>query len=384
MKKIISIILSITMLSLPLTACSSGEGGDDKRTKVAIVTEDKQSDSQSFRAAKNIADLYALRNKDKSSNDVIEHFVMPSDYVTNPKKSEKIVKKIVADEEIGAVVFSGKNDKILDCVNEIKSAREDIITMGANLNLPIDKMSENLDLSFIQNESSSGKDTVMLAKEMGAEQFLVYYSDKDLKEKKELNKKISEIKDECKNQNIEFVEVKVNDINSKEDEYKVKKFISEDLEKQIYKYGKNINVYGTNSTMDDVILRRGIKSKVIISEISDGCLVDEMNDLYRNIMKTGEIGNFKGNASLIVGKNSKYNMDKKVGGLLMPNDMFTIYAAADTAMATIEGNVDDKKMCKAYFIEESMSQKDGISGSVKNAKAGINNVKIVSVDQIMY
>lgn len=384
MKKIISIILSITMLSLPLTACSKGEGGDDKRVKIAILTEDKNSDSQSYRAAEDMANLYELKNKDKSANDVVEHFVLPSDYESNTKESEKIVKKIVDDEEIGAVVFSGKDNKILDCIKNIKSSRDDILLMGANLNLTVEEMSDNLDLSFIPSEVSSGKDTAMLAKEMGAEQFIVYYSDKDLKENKNLSKKISEIKDECKNQNIEFIEVKVNDINSKDDEYKVKKFISEDLEKQIYKYGRNINVYGTNATMDDVILRRAIKSKLIIAETSDGCLVDEMNDLYRTIMKTGEKGNFKNNASLIVGKNAKYNMDKRVGGLLMPNDMFTIYAAVDTAIASIEENTPEEKLCKSYFIEQSINGKEGISGLFKNAKSGINNVKIVSVDQIIY
>ena len=43
--------------------------------------------------------------------------------------------------------------------------------------MSIEEMSENLDLSFVPTETSSGKDTAMLAKEMGAEAFVVYYSE---------------------------------------------------------------------------------------------------------------------------------------------------------------------------------------------------------------
>lgn len=382
MKKIISIILSITMLML--TACSSADGGGDKQVKVAIVTESKKSDEKSYRAAQDIVKLYKLKNKDKSSNDEIEQFVIPSNEENNEKKSENVVKKIIADDSIKAVVFSGENKNILKYIKNIKNAREDILLMGANLNLTVDEMSKNLDLSFVPTAIASGKDTVMLAKEMGAEQFIIYYSDKDLKDNKNLGKKIADIENECKNQNIQLISIKVNDINSKEDEYKVKKFISEDIGKQVYKYGKNINLYGTNRVMDDVILRRGIKDKFIIAETSDSCLVDEMNDLYRNIMKTGEEGNYKNNASTIAGKNANYNMDKRIGGLLMPNEMFAVYAAVDTSIKAVEENVSKDTFCKSYFIEKCISEKDAITGSFKNAKSDKNNVKIVSADQIMY
>lgn len=380
MKKIITIILSISMLTLSLTACSKAEGGDDKKVKVGVLTGNEEADSRAYLAAKSISNLYKLKNKDKNANDEVEHFILPK----NSNSAKKVVDKIVADEDIEAVVFSGNDKNMLNYIENIKSKREDMLLMGADLDMTVEEMSKNLDLSFESTEMSSGKDTTMLAKEMGAEVFVIYYSDKDLKENENLNKKIAEIKDECAKQNIEFVEVKVNDINSKEDEYKVKKFISEDLQKQIYKYGENINVYGTNSTMDDVLLRRAMKSKLIISEVSDGCIVDEVDDLYRMIMKTAEKGSFRNNVGVIAGKNSKYNMEKRVGGLLMPNDIFALYAAVDTSISAVEQDVDENKLCKASFIEKSISEKNGISGAFKNAKPGMKNVKIVSVDQVIY
>lgn len=380
MKKIITIILSITMLSLPMMTYSKAEGGDEKRVKVGIITGTEKVDGSTYQSAEKLVDLYQLKNKDKNSNDEIEHFVLPA----NSNEAKKVVDKIIADEDINAVVFSGNDKNMPSYINDIKAKRNDILLMGADLNMTVEEMSKNLDLSFIPTEISSGKDTVMLAKEMGAEAFVVYYSEKDLNDNKNLSKKIEDIKKECANQDMEFTEVKVNDINSKEDEYKVKKAISEDIEKQVYNYGENINVYGTNSTMDDVIIRRAIKSKLIIAETSDACIEKDLNELYRTITKTAERGNFKGNVSLIAGKNSKYNMARRVGGLLMPNDTFALYSAVDTAIAAVEQDVNEIKLCKAAFLEKSISEKDGISGAFRNAKLGMKNVKIVSVDQVIY
>lgn len=380
MKKIIAIILSVVMLSLPMSTYSKAEGADEKQVKVGIVTGTMSSDKSSYEAAKKMVALYKLKNKDKNSNDEIKHFVLPA----NSNGAKKVVDKIVADEDMNAVVFLGNDKNMLGYIKDIKAKRNDMLLMGADLNMSIEEMSENLNLSFVPTEISSGKDTAMLAKEMGAEAFVVYYSDKDLKENKNLSKKIEEMKKECANQNIEFAEVKVADINSKEDEYKVKKFISEDIEKQIYKYGKNVNLYGTNSTMDDVIVKRGIKERLIIAETSDGCIENDLNELYRTIMKTAERGNFRGNVSLLAGKNSKYNMDRRVGGLLMPNDTFAIYSAVDTAIAALEQDVNENKLCMASFIEKSISEKDGISGAFRNTKSGIKNVKVTYVDQVIY
>lgn len=380
MKKIIAIILSVVMLSLPMSTYSKAEGADEKQVKVGIVTGTMSSDKSSYEAAKKMVALYKLKNKDKNSNDEIKHFVLPA----NSNGAKKVVDKIVADEDMNAVVFSGNDKNMLGYIKDIKAKRNDMLLMGADLNMSIEEMSENLNLSFVPTEISSGKDTAMLAKEMGAEAFVVYYSDKDLKENKNLSKKIEEMKKECANQNIEFAEVKVADINSKEDEYKVKKFISEDIEKQIYKYGKNVTLYGTNSTMDDVIVKRGIKERLIIAETSDGCIENDLNELYRTIMKTAERGNFRGNVSLLAGKNSKYNMDRRVGGLLMPNDTFAIYSAVDTAIAALEQDVNENKLCMASFIEKSISEKDGISGAFRNTKSGIKNVKVTYVDQVIY
>ena len=387
MKKIISVMLIISMLSISLVGCSSkkdGEKEDDVEAKVAIVTEDQEENPDGYKSADYISNMYKFKKENGFTNDEIKHIVMPKNFVKNANKSEETINKLAKDKDIKAVVFSSREKGMLTYANKLKEARKDMVVLGADLNATEKELADNLDLSYISDTTLDGKNTVQLAKEMGAKAFILYYSDKDLKDKPNLSKKISEIESECVEQDLVLEKVKVQDINSKEDEYSVKKFISEDINKEIYKYGEDINLYGTNYTMDDVILRRAIKNTLAVAETSDGCMVNQMGDFYRVFRKTLDNGNYRGFTKYISDGSLKYEMNGRLGGIIMPNRMFTIYAAADTAIAIIENEMDVKKAYNSYFIEKSIYEKEGLTAAFNASEEGYPNVKIVSIDQVIY
>lgn len=387
MKKIISVMLIISMLSISLVGCSSkkdGEKEDDVEAKIAIVTEDQEENPDGYKSADYISNMYKFKKENGFTNDEIKHIVMPKNFVKNANKSEETINKLAKDKDIKAVVFSSREKGMLTYANKLKEARKDMVVLGADLNATEKELADNLDLSYISDTTLDGKNTVQLAKEMGAKAFILYYSDKDLKDKPSLSKKISEIESECVEQDLVLEKVKVQDINSKEDEYSVKKFISEDINKEIYKYGEDINLYGTNYTMDDVILRRAIKNTLAVAETSDGCMVNQMGDFYRVFRKTLDNGNYRGFTKYISDGSLKYEMNGRLGGIIMPNRMFTIYAAADTAIAIIENEMDVKKAYNSYFIEKSIYEKEGLTAAFNASEEGYPNVKIVSIDQVIY
>lgn len=387
MKKIISVMLIISMLSISLVGCSSkkdGEKEDDVEAKIAIVTEDQEENPDGYKSADYISNMYKFKKENGFTNDEIKHIVMPKNFVKNANKSEETINKLAKDKDIKAVVFSSREKGMLTYANKLKEARKDMVVLGADLNATEKELADNLDLSYISDTTLDGKNTVQLAKEMGAKAFILYYSDKDLKDKPSLYKKISEIESECVEQDLALEKVKVQDINSKEDEYSVKKFISEDINKEIYKYGEDINLYGTNYTMDDVILRRAIKNTLAVAETSDGCMVNQMGDFYRVFRKTLDNGNYRGFTKYISDGSLKYEMNGRLGGIIMPNRMFTIYAAADTAIAIIENEMDVKKAYNSYFIEKSIYEKEGLTAAFNASEEGYPNVKIVSIDQVIY
>lgn len=387
MKKIISVMLIISMLSISLVGCSykkDGEKEDDVEAKIAIVTEDQEENPDGYKSADYISNMYKFKKENGFTNDEIKHIVMPKNFVKNANKSEETINKLAKDKDIKAVVFSSREKGMLTYANKLKEARKDMVVLGADLNATEKELADNLDLSYISDTTLDGKNTVQLAKEMGAKAFILYYSDKDLKDKPNLSKKISEIESECVEQDLVLEKVKVQDINSKEDEYSVKKFISEDINKEIYKYGEDINLYGTNYTMDDVILRRAIKNTLAVAETSDGCMVNQMGDFYRVFRKTLDNGNYRGFTKYISDGSLKYEMNGRLGGIIMPNRMFTIYAAADTAIAIIENEMDVKKAYNSYFIEKSIYEKEGLTAAFNASEEGYPNVKIVSIDQVIY
>ena len=387
MKKIISVMLIISMLSISLVGCSSKKDGkkeDDVEAKIAIVTEDQEENPDGYKSADYISNMYKFKKENGFTNDEIKHIVMPKNFVKNANKSEETINKLAKDKDIKAVVFSSREKGMLTYANKLKEARKDMVVLGADLNATEKELADNLDLSYISDTTLDGKNTVQLAKEMGAKAFILYYSDKDLKDKPNLSKKISEIESECVEQDLVLEKVKVQDINSKEDEYRVKKFISEDINKEIYKYGEDINLYGTNYTMDDVILRRAIKNTLAVAETSDGCMVNQMGDFYRVFRKTLDNGNYIGFTKYISDGSLKYEMNGRLGGIIMPNRMFTIYAAADTAIAIIENEMDVKKAYNSYFIEKSIYEKEGLTAAFNASEEGYPNVKIVSIDQVIY
>lgn len=387
MKKIISVMLIISMLSISLVGCSSkkdGEKEDDVEAKIAIVTEDQEENPDGYKSADYISNMYKFKKENGFTNDEIKHIVMPKNFVKNANKSEETINKLAKDKDIKAVVFSSREKGMLTYANKLKEARKDMVVLGADLNATEKELADNLDLSYISDTTLDGKNTVQLAKEMGAKAFILYYSDKDLKDKPNLSKKISEIESECVEQDLALEKVKVQDINSKEDEYSVKKFISEDINKEIYKYGEDINLYGTNYTMDDVILRRAIKNTLAVAETSDGCMVNQMGDFYRVFRKTLDNGNYRGFTKYISDGSLKYEMNGRLGGIIMPNRMFTIYAAADTAISIIENKMDVKKAYNSYFIEKSIYEKEGLTAAFNASEEGYPNVKIVSIDQVIY
>ncbi|WP_300278199.1 DUF3798 domain-containing protein [Peptacetobacter sp.] len=380
-KKVVSLILLLSIVSLSLVGCETKE---DKSTKIAIVTENKNEDYNNYMSANYIKNIYKQNNKSNIVNDEIIHMIMPNEFVNNTKESEKFIKKIINNKDLNGVVFASDKKGIVDYTKKIKKSRKDMVVIGADLNATEKELAKNLDLSYISNTNLNGKNTVELAKEMGAESFIIYYSEKDLKDKPNFRKKISEIESECKVQDIKLEKIKVKDINTKKDEYEVKKFISENINNQIYKYGKEINLFGTNNIIDDVILKRAIKSKLIVAESSDICMTEDLKDLFRVIRNTVYLGDYKSYSRSISDRSSKYEMRGRLGGITMPNKRFTVYAAVDTAIAIVENDMDIKKAYKPVFLEKNIDEKEGITASFESINKKYPSVKVVTIDQLIY
>ncbi|TQQ84488.1 DUF3798 domain-containing protein [Peptacetobacter hominis] len=377
--KIIMSLLGISIIFMSTGFNIKAEDKEDLEVKVAIVTEPSKEDPMGFSAADYISNAYKQRKINNVSNDTVEHIILPYDFDKNSAKTEKTMEKIYSDSEIDAVVFTTKKSGITSYVKELEEKRKDIITLSADVGEDYQTLVDAFDLNYISDNRLDGRKTVQLAKEMGAEAFILYYTADELKNE-DVSVKISQIESECEKQKIELVKTEI----PSGDIYRMKKYVSEDINKKIDEYGEDINIYTTNKEVDDVILKRGIKSGLIISEVSDGCLLDELNEMYRIYRRTWDKGDYKGNTKYITDSSLKYEMSGRLGGILMQNDTLAVYAATDIAIALKEEGADISRAYNSYFLETSLNVKEGMTAEFSNVIAGNPSLKMISVDQVIY
>ena len=379
-KKITS-VTSAFIICLTMSGCSKIKGEDiDVAAKLAVVTETKNEDEVGFESAEYISNTYKQKNATGLSNDIVEHIVLPENFADKKAETEKIMNSIKEDKELKAVVFTEKNSGMMEYIKDLKKERKDIITLSADMNASDKELIENIDLNYVSAKGDNMDDTVQLAKEMGAEAFIAYYTDEDMKSK-DRKEGFRTLEEECEEQQIELVKV---NIQSGSDKYAMRKFISEDINKQIEKYGNDINLYGTNPDIDEVILKRGIKNKLIIAEVSDKCMMQELSEMFRIYRRSWDRGNYRGSSKYISDRTVKYEMNRRLGGIIMPDNIFTVYAATDIALALIEGGLDVESAYNSYFIERNINEKEGITAGFENVIEGVPSLKSVSVDQIIY
>ena len=74
------------------------------------------------------------------------------------------------------------------------------------------------------------------------------------------------MKETCKKLGLEFVEVITPDPQTGNGPEAMQQFLQEDIPRQIEKYGKDTNIFGTNCPMYDVILAKALELKFTVAE----------------------------------------------------------------------------------------------------------------------
>ena len=74
------------------------------------------------------------------------------------------------------------------------------------------------------------------------------------------------MKETCKKLGMEFVEVVTPDPQTGDSVEAMQQFLQEDIPRQIEKYGKDTNIFGSNCPMYDVIIKEALELKYTVAE----------------------------------------------------------------------------------------------------------------------
>lgn len=318
----------ILMVLVLLVACGKKEVAvDDGSYKIGIVTPSLVTSEDEYRAAEKMVEKYP---------DIVRHVVLPVNFNAELETGISQITSLADDPKMkGIVVVSGQSGLIAG-LQRVKEKRPDIMTIASVMDDPI-MMDKYIDFSIDTNWVKRGTSIANRAHELGAET-IIHYSFPTHLSKEVIVKRKDAMKEAAESLGMNFEEVMTPDPQTGNGPSSMQQFLREDLPRQVEKYGTNINVFGTNCPMYDVILDEAIKDKFMV--IEQCCPTSTQG--YPTVMgiEIGEadLGDYAKLNEKISEKAAEYGVTGKLGAWPIPSSVFVPEFSVELAMKVAEDN----------------------------------------------
>lgn len=392
-KKIRNLLLCIIVSAISISAVGCGKKNDkasdlfldsskDKSVKIGIITEQESEDYSAYNVAE--AEKKQFEYKKDNNGDFkgeIKHYVLPYNYRSKEEDTKKLFDTIEKDKSINVVIVTSKKGGLNKYVKNLKSRRNDVLTISSTLNEPSKELVNIFDLNFGVEDLNRGERIVQLAKSFGAEKMFCFATDEDLR--KEPNKKIyNGFLSESKKDDLPVILEK---IPSNLDKYEKKAYVSNKIDDIIKEYGQDINIYTFDKDLDEVLASKVLKEKFFIIEFSSR----NINDMLLSLYGIKEIGRQKYNyvfenseiGSLV---NARYNLIRRISSSGGEPSIFSLEFSTELGYVLKAKDLPVSKAYNSYFLEKVSFSRLGIESGFINKYKGIGNYKIVDPDQIIY
>ena len=258
MKKLLSVLLSAIMMVTFSTGCtqSGGEDASADEYHIAIVTPTLSTSEDEYRAGEEMAKKYP---------EIVKHLTLPENFEEEIETCISTIVSTADDPLMKAVVVVSGQSGLIPAFQQIKEKNPDIFTVTAPIFDEPEMMSEYIDLNLDTNWLERGRTIVEKANKMGAKTF-VHYSFPTHLSKPLISARKDKMKETCEKLGMEFVEVVTPDPQTGDSVEAMQQFLQEDIPRQIEKYGKDTNIFGSNCPMYDVIIKEALELKYIVAE----------------------------------------------------------------------------------------------------------------------
>lgn len=390
LKRIITVSVSIVFLTVFLVGCGQEENKKkaeiledtkDADIKTIIVTQNDKENKSAFEAAKKekMDNEYKRCNNSKYKS-YVEHYILPSDFEDN-KKTDEMFNKIKKDKNTKILIVSANKAGLAEKVKKLKKERRDILTISADLNEDDQKLIKDFDLNFKTGDFDHGERIVDLAKSMGAQRFIYFVGNNDLKDSKKMEI-LDGMKKESKKIDLPIEEVKIPDMNNP---YEEKAFVSNSIDSLIKKYGRDINIYTFDSKFDEILASKVFDDKFFIAEFSDKNVSPELMKVYGLKYVTRQANDYVWmNSQIGAYIKLSSDMERRIGASAYNPEFYTMKIAADVGEVLKSKKMNVKKAYNSVFLENISNMKNKTGCGFINKYKGVGNYKIIDVDQILY
>lgn len=388
-KKITALILVMLMV-FSLVACrdknnSKGdaegipagkvETGDIDNYRIGIVTPTLSTSEDEFRAGAEMAEKYP---------DIVKHITLPENFNVELETGISQILSLADDPDMKAIIVNSGQSGLLPAFEQIKEKRPDIITIATMFDEP-ELMSKYVGLNFSTDWVRRGITIPTKAKEMGAETF-IHYSFPTHLAMEEILKRKEAMEKTCKELGLKFLEIITPDPQTGDGPAAMQQFLREDIPRQIDKYGKNTNIFGTNCPMYDVIIDEAFKLKFIVAEQCCPTPTQAYPTVLNLEIEEKDLGNYDKINELIREKAKEAGMTGRLSGWSMPSQIYIPKFEVELAKYMIENNleIDESILNKEFLDDFSEKAMGGVRADFEPIDENTDNYFMLILESIYY
>lgn len=349
MKKLLSILLSALMMVTFLTGCtqSGGEKASKDEYHIAIVTPTLSTSEDEYRAGEEMAKKYP---------EIVKHLTLPENFEEEIETCISTIVSSADDPLMKAVIVSSGQSGLIPAFQQIKEKNPDILTISAPIFDEPEMMSKYIDLNLDTNWLERGKTIVEKANKMGAKTF-VHYSFPTHLSKPLISARKDKMKETCEKLGMKFVEVVTPDPQTGDSVEAMQQFLQEDIPRQIEKYGKDTNIFGSNCPMYDVIIKEALNLKYMVAEQCCPTPTQAYPTVLGLEISEEDQSNFDKINDMISEKVDAAGMKGRLSGWPIPVTVYMPQFAVEVAKEVIENDFDYKDATK---LNELTKEKFGV------------------------
>lgn len=393
-KKLLAVLLMLSMV-VGFTGCGSQNGESEtakESTNTKAVVESEQSEDTNvvadykigiitptlsvsedeFRAAENMVEKYP---------NIVKHISLPENFATEIETGLSQIESLADDPQMKAITISSGQSGLLPAFQKIKEKRPDIITITAPIWDDPDMMSEYIDVCLDTDWVRRGESIAKKANKMGAKT-LIHYSFPTHMAKEVIVNRHDQMKKTAEELGMTFVDVTTPDPQTGNGPSAMQQFLREDIPRQIEKYGTDINIFGTNCPMYDVILDEALKEKYLMAEQCCPTPTQAFPTVMNLEISLEDSGNYDKINKMISQKAKEADMTGRLSGWPTPVTIFLPEYSVELAKKMIEDpDFDVKNLDSLNQLGKEMT---GFGVDFQKLKPELDNYFVMIMDSIYY
>lgn len=379
MKKIIGITMSMLLLAISVVGCAStseevGSEAAGDGYGITVVTPSLSGSEDEFRAGAEMAAMFP---------GIVTHLSLPDDPETEIETAITTIVSAADNPLTKAVVVISGQSGLIPAFQQIKEKNSDIITIAAPVYDEPDMMAQYIDLILDTDWIKRGETIPQKAAEMGATTF-IHYSFPTHLSKPLISGRKDMMQETCEALGIEWVEVITPDPQTGDGVEAMQQFLREDIPRQIAEYGTDINIFGSNCPMYDVILDEVIDEKLIMAEQCCPTPTQSFPTVLGLEIEMEDSMDYNGINDLISDKLAECDMTGRISAWPIPVTVYMPQLGVYVAMEMIENGFDP---LNAENLETLSLEKFGVEVDfepLEDNGTTYNNYFVMIMDSIFY